>query len=152
MNEVRPLGRVLRLLFGIAAVSLTLPVYLTASATFILTSLGIVIVLTGIYSLLHYGVSNFAPDLDRWLGAMIALIPVLLMVIFGQVDGLIFGNGEGAIGALTYLGISYFVDYIRADSGCEVMAIPGVLFRNRTHLACVVLTPIDILEEKLSSG
>ena len=51
---------------------------------------------------------------------------------------------------MTYVGISLLIDFIRADSGCEVMALPGLVFGNRTHLACIALSPIDMLEEKLA--
>ena len=63
---------------------------------------------------------------------------------------MLFGQGEGATGALTYLALSLLIDFVRADAGCEVMAFPGLFFKNRTHLACIMLTPIDILEEKLT--
>jgi len=56
--------------------------------------------------------------------------------------------------ALTLLGVKgmiLLIDFVRADAGCEVMAFPGLLFGDRTHLACIALSPIDALEEKLSA-
>ena len=38
---------------------------------------------------------------------------------------------------------------LRSDAGCEVMAIPGLVLGRRTHLACIVFSPIDWLEEKV---
>ena len=152
MSEVRPVGRMMRLIFGIGALSAAISIFLGASFDFIQSSLGIVVALIMLYSVLHYLVAQYFSDINRWIGAMLAVIPVALVFMMGESGGQIFGRGEGAAGALTFLGISYIIDYIRGDSGCEVMAIPGVLFRNRTHLACIVLTPLDILEEKLSPG
>ena len=37
---------------------------------------------------------------------------------------------------------------VRADGGCEVMAIPSLIFGRYTHLACIVFSPIDWLERK----
>ena len=52
--------------------------------------------------------------------------------------------------ALAYIGLSLLIDVIRADAGCEVMALPGLLSKKRTHLACLAFTPIDWLEQKFS--
>ena len=49
---------------------------------------------------------------------------------------------------LTYLGVSLVVTGLRSDAGCEVMAIPGLVWRRRTRLACIVFSPIDWLEGK----
>jgi hypothetical protein len=38
---------------------------------------------------------------------------------------------------------------VRALSGCELMAIPGIFFRKDTELACLVFSPLDKLERKL---
>jgi hypothetical protein len=49
------------------------------------------------------------------------------------------------------MGLSLVVAGARAVPGCELMAIPGVLFRNDTELACLVFSPLDRLERKLRS-
>jgi hypothetical protein len=38
---------------------------------------------------------------------------------------------------------------VRAAPGCEVMAIPNLLFRKHTELACLFFSPLDNLERKL---
>ena len=150
MEKAKPVGRTLRLLFGMANMIFIVPIYLKAGLNFNLASLGVAVGLTLIYIAVHYHVTRYFPNINSWIGALVALIPVTLVAVFGMPHNLIFGRGEGAIGALTFLGVSFIIDFIRADSGCEVMAIPGLLAKNRTHLACVTLTPVDMLETKLT--
>jgi hypothetical protein len=49
---------------------------------------------------------------------------------------------------LTFLGISLVVAGLRAAPGCEVMAIPGLLFGKHTEPACLIFSPLDRLERK----
>ncbi|NNE66230.1 MAG: hypothetical protein HKN33_06655 [Pyrinomonadaceae bacterium] len=151
MEKTKTVGRYLRLLFGICVAVITVPVYLKAGITYNLASLGIAVGLVVIYIALHFVVMRLVPKINRWFGALLAILPVALVFVLGQGGGPLFGQGEGATGALTFLTVSFFIDFIRADSGCEVMAIPGLLFKDRTPLACLALTPIDMLEEKLTS-
>ncbi|NNE98675.1 MAG: hypothetical protein HKN25_06610 [Pyrinomonadaceae bacterium] len=150
MEKTKSCGRSLRLVFGICLAIITIPVYLKAGLNYNLKSLGIALGLIVFYIILHFLVIKLMPSINRWLGALVAILPVAAVFILGQGNGPIFGQGEGATGVLTFLTISFLIDFIRADSGCEVMAIPGLLFKNRTPLACLALTPIDILEKKLS--
>ena len=150
MDKAKPVGRTLRLLIGLAIIFYILPIYFKAGLNFNLASLGIAIGLILFYIVVHYLVSRYFSDINPWIGALVALIPIALVVVFGLPHNLIFGRGEGAIGAFTFIGVSLIIDFISNDAGCEVMAIPGLLAKNRTHLACITLTPIDILETKLS--
>ena len=63
----------------------------------------------------------------------------------------IFGHGKGQLAAVAFLGISLVVAGVRAVSGCEVMAIPGLLFGKHTELGCLIFSPLDSLERKLRS-
>jgi hypothetical protein len=152
IKKTRPIGRSLRLIIGAILTWVAVPVYFRADWTYGLASLGVVVALTLFYALMHYAISRYLPDINRWLGAALAVTPVFLVWLFGQGGGAIFGQGEGGTAAITYVGLSLLVDFIRADAGCEVMAFPGLIFGNRTHLACIALSPIDALEEKLSAG
>jgi hypothetical protein len=146
-DRAGPIGRSLRLVIGACLMIVALPVYFGAGWGYNLRSLGIVLALAAFYTLMHLAVSRFVPKLNRWLGAVLAVSPVVLVWLFGQGGGPLFGQGEGGTGAITYVGVSLLIDAMRADSGCEVMAIPGLLLGNRTHLPCIALCAIDTLEE-----
>ena len=150
MEKAKPVGRTLRLLFGLPIMFYVVPIYFRAGLNFNLTSLEIVVGLILFYIVIHYLVSRYFSNINRWLGALVALIPVSILIALGLPGGPIFGRGEGAIGAITFIGISLIIDFIRSDSGCEVMAIPGLLSKKKTHLVCIAFTPIDIIETKLS--
>src|SRR5438445_184283 len=40
---------------------------------------------------------------------------------------------------------------VGAAPGCELMAVPGVLFGKHTELACLIFSPLDRFERKLRS-
>jgi hypothetical protein len=63
----------------------------------------------------------------------------------------IVGGGKGQLAAFAFLGISLVVAGVRAAPGCEVMAIPSLLFGKHTELACIIFSPMDRLERKLRS-
>jgi hypothetical protein len=94
-----------------------------------------------LYAVMHLAIGKYVPRLNRWLGAVLAVVPVALLFLFG--------GGIGQMGALTYVGGSLFIDSLNGDGGCEVMAIPGLVFGKRTHLVCIAFSPFDWLEEKL---
>ena len=52
----------------------------------------------------------------------------------------ILGRGQGELAAVTFLGISLVVAGLRAAPGCEVMAIPGLLFGKHTELGCIIFS------------
>ncbi len=152
IKKAGPIGRALRLIVAVYLVVIDVPVLLEAGSAYNLRTLGLVIALTAFYLLVHWTVSRYARNLDRWLGAILAVTPVLLVWFFGQGGGLLFGQGEGGTAAITYLAISLLIDVVRSDSGCEVMAIPGLILGDRTHLACIVFCPVDTMEETPAAG
>lgn len=66
-----------------------------------------------------------------------------------EVRNLIFGRGEGFIGAAAYVGLSLLPAAWRADPGCEVMTLPAVLLGRHNTLPCILFTPLDALERNL---
>ncbi len=149
--EVQPpkagaVGRAARLVLGVSLVVIALPVYLEAGGRYNLASLGLALGLVVLYTLFHLVISRHLTHLNRWIGAILVAMPVFLVWLLGQGGGPLFGQGEGGTAAITFLAISFLVDFIRADAGCEVMALPGLIFGNRTHLPCLLLCPIDHAE------
>ena len=102
---------------------------------------GVILGLLAGYTAIHFSVWRYAPELNRWLGSVLAMTPAALLFVFGDVIGQISVAG--------YVGVSLLIDSINGDCGCEVMAIPGILFNKRTHLACLLFSPLDWLESKL---
>ena len=146
-----PIGRAARLALGICLVIIALPVWLTAGSAYSLSSLALLLVLVATYTLLHVAFSRI-PGLNRALGSVIAAVPVFLVWLLGQGGGLLFGQGEGGTAALTFLAVSFLVDFARAGSGCEVMALPSLLVRRGTRLPCLLLWPIDRMEASAKGG
>ena len=63
---------------------------------------------------------------------------------------ILLGGPFGEVGGLTFLAASLLLAGARADAGCEVMSIPGLLFGRRTHLVCIALSPVDWVERRLN--
>ena len=147
-----PIGRLLRLVVGALVMIVALPVYFEAGWAYNLRSLGLVLALAAFYTLMHFVITRFVPHLNRCSGAILAVVPVFLVWFLGQGGGLLFGQGEGGTGAITYVGVSLLIDFARGDSGCEVMAIPGLVIGSRTHLPCIALFPVDAFEKRREKG
>lgn len=120
-----------------------IPLFRTAGWGPIAATTAIAAGLAVFYLILHWAVSRYTPRLNRWVGAVLAVLP-LIAVYF-------WGGPRGDEGALTYLGVSLLLAGARGDGGCEVMSIPGVLSGSRTHLVCLVFSPVDWLEESIAS-
>jgi hypothetical protein len=127
------------------------PVYFRAPARLSLRVLLLMLGLTAIYSLIHILVSRRILAFGPCLGAVVAAALLVGLYVTGGPGSLIFGHGEGELAAVTFLGISLMVAGVRAVPGCEVMAIPGLLFGRQTELACLIFSPLDRLERKLRS-
>lgn len=140
-SKSRPIGRILRFVMGAFMLALIVPQMPWGSWMPLGMITGVFIVLLTGYTAIHFAVWRFAPNIHRWLGAIAAVAPVALL--------LVFGGGIGQIASVGYVGISLLIDSINGDAGCEVMAIPGILLNKRTHLACLVFTPLDWVESKL---
>ncbi len=81
--------------------------------------------------------------MNRWIGALVAVTPVALVFFMGP--------SWGRVEALLFVAVSLVLTAILGDPGCEVMVIPGLFFRRRTHLACITFTPLDWAEGKATN-
>lgn len=147
-----PVGRVVRLALALCLGIIALPVYLEAGARYNVSALGLAVTLVALYTLVHAAISRWPVLINRWLGAAVVVIPLFLVWLLGQGGGPLFGQGEGGTAAITFLAVSFLVDSVRAHSGCEVMAVPGLLLARRTHLPCLLLGPIDRAEAAGGEG
>lgn len=136
-----PVGRILRFLLGVFLVVTVWPFFAGASPNRVLGAVLVVVGLAVFYAAVHWLVSTYLTGLNRWLGAFLAILPVLLVFLLG--------GGPGRIGALAFLAVSLVLAAIRADAGCEVMSIPSLVFAKRTHLMCLLFSPLDWVEEKI---
>ncbi len=148
MNEgitAKPVGRVLRLLTGTALTFHVLAGHMISEEiTLNLQVAGIVLGLLAFYAVVHLAIAKFVPSINAWLGAVIAVAPIFL--VYALV------GPAGRLGSLLFIGVSLVATAIRSDGGCEVMTLPGMLMGKRTHLVCILFSPLDWIEDKLAGG
>ena len=139
----KPVGRVLRLLMGTALTYHVLAGHMISEETTLnLQVAGIVSGLLVFYAVVHLAIAKFVPSINAWLGAVIAVAPVFL--VYALV------GPAGRLGSLLFIGVSLVATAVRSDGGCEVMTLPGLLMGKRTHLVCIVFSPLDWIEDKLT--
>lgn len=146
-RKAPPLGRALRIVIGLALIAYVTTVFFRVPLRFTVEVFLLIFGLIGLYSLLHIAASRHI--VRSSLGAVVAAGLLVALYVFGVHGSLIFGRGEGALAVITFLGISLVIAGVRAAPGCEVMAIPSLLFRKHTELACLIFSPLDNLERKL---
>jgi len=145
------MGRVLRVLLGLALMIYITPVYFRVPARVSVGSLLLTLGLIGVYSVIHIVVSWRIVAFAQSLSAVVALGLLVALYVAGASKLPILGRGKGQLAAATFLGISLVVAGVRAVPGCEVMAIPGIFFRKNSEVACLIFSPLDKLERKLRS-
>jgi len=145
------MGRALRILLGLVLILYTVPVYFQVPMRLAVEAWLLVLELIGVYSLIHIVVSRRIVAFGPCLGAIVAMGLLVTLYVAGGSGLPIFGHGKGQLAAVTFLGISLVVAGVRAAPGCELMAIPGVLFGKHTELACLIFSPLDRLERKWRS-
>jgi hypothetical protein len=150
-RQAPPVGRALRILFGLALMIYVTPVYFRVPVRVAVGSLLLMLGLIGVYSLIHIVVSRSIVAFGPCLGAVIAAGLLVALYVAGASGLPILGRGKGQLAAVTFFGVSLVVAGVRAAPGCEVMAIPGLFFGKHTELACLIFSPLDRLERKLRS-
>src|SRR5437773_4933314 len=125
------------------------PVYFQVPARVAVGSLLLMLGLIGIYSLIHIVVSRRIVAFGPFLGAIVANGLLVALYVAGASGLPILGHGKGQLAAVTFFGVSLFVAGVRASPGCEVMAIPGLLFGMNTELACLIFLQLDRFERKV---
>ena len=142
-NKTRPIGRILRLLMGIFFITEVVPVYRDVLWEGVVIRLGWVVGLVFIYVVMHQIIIKYFLKFNKIVGAMVAFVPFFAMFFIGY-------GGPAATGALTFIAVSLIMAGLRADSGCEVMSLPALFLGKHTHLACLLFSPIDWIEKRLT--
>jgi len=136
------IGRTLRLMLGALFGWLTFTVMRGEDAPFNLRVLAIFGGIALFYALVHASVSRLGAGRHRWLGAVGAVLPIVLMFAFG--------GAAGRVAAAAYVGLSLLLQTVRGDAGCEVLALPAALFRRPARLPGILFSPIDLVEKHLT--
>jgi hypothetical protein len=147
-RKAPPIGRALRILLGLVLIAYTVPVYFRVPTRLAVGAWLLVLGLIGVYSLIHIAVSRRIVAFGPFLGAVVVNGLLIALYVAGGSGLPILGHGKGQLAAVTFFGVSLVVAGVRAAPGCELMAIPGVLFRKHTELACLIFPPLDTLERK----
>ena len=140
--EVRAFGRALRLILGIALTIEGARHLIDSSPGLPAWTAGVVVGEIVIYALIHLVMSRFFGVVHHCVSCFVAVTPVALVFAFG--------GPAGSLGSCIFIGVSLVLTGIRAEGGCEVMTIPGMLLGKRTHLGCVVFSPIDWVETQVT--
>src|SRR3972149_860369 len=142
VERARPIGRFFRLLFGAFVLFIVVPYYFILPSDVVIQTILVTVGLVVFYVLLDLAINEMFPTIHPVVGAILANTPILSMWLLGR--------EAVQLGALSFLGISLLLTGLRADKGCEVMSIPGLIFNRHTQLACFFFSPIDWLEKKIA--
>ncbi len=150
LPEARPISRVLRALLGLAMLALVIPQVLRASTGGQIQVVGVFFGLVMFYTAVHFVVGRYFEWLHPWVGAVVAVMPALAVFLVGAVFGI--GAGVPEAGVVLFIGASLVLIAASGQPGCEVLAFPAVLLGKRTHLACLLFSPLDWIEGTFFSG
>jgi hypothetical protein len=148
IHRAPPLGRALRLALGVVLTAYVIPVYYRQGAAFAVGTLLVLAALLVTYSALLVFLARHVIASRGIVGGAIALGVLVAVYLAGATHLPLVGQGRGELVAVTFLGVSLVVAGLRADPGCEVMAIPGALLRRTAELPCLFFSPLDALEWK----
>jgi hypothetical protein len=148
-DQAPPVGRALRILIGLLLMIYVTPVYFRVPLRISVSVLLLIVGLISVYSLIHIFISRRIMGFGPSLGAFVA-VGLLVAICVASFPGIaILGRGEGELAAVTFLGISLLIAGSRAAPGCELMAIPDLLWGEHANMPCLIFSPVDWLERKL---
>jgi hypothetical protein len=144
-----PVGRALRLLFGVALIVYVTPVYFRLPSQVFVGSLLLMLGLVVAYCAVHIVVARRIVGLSPYFGAVLVHALLVALYVAGFFPAPVVGGGNGQLAAITFLGISLVIAGVRGIAGCELMAIPDLFLRKDVELACLIFSPLDKLERRL---
>lgn len=127
-------GRLSRLILGVIIPLYSIVGVILAEQTtprFLVETTFYFVVIFAVYLAAHYflGERLFA-RLNPWIGTLILVGPPTLALV------LRLGPQSFQLGLALYISISLFFNFIMSYGGCEVMAIPSLIFRRRYVVYC----------------
>jgi len=133
--EIKPIGRILRFILGLFFLIIAFPYYLfhLSPLTFlifkyysdlnsVIQAIGITVGLFVLFVLVHFIINKYFKNINRWIGALLALSPAVILFYLGEAK---------AIAALTYLGISLIFASLFKQPRCEVMVLLNLLLKSK---------------------
>jgi hypothetical protein len=148
-HRAPPAGRTLRFLAGLLLMVYVTPVYFRVPLRIFVSVMLLMLGLIGIFSLIHIFISRRIIAIGPHLGAFVAVGVLVALCVLSWPALAILGRGQGELAAVTFLGISLLIAGWRAAPGCELMAIPDLLFGKHTDMPCLIFSPLDWLERRL---
>ena len=142
LPEATPISRLLRLGLGIALLGMVAPALGGAPWWWRGRVLAVVAGLIVLYTIVHVVVSSYLRWLHPWLGAAIAVTPAVLVAIQGDAY---------EVGVVLFIGLSLVLIAALGHPGCEVLAFPALFLGRRTHLACILFSPLDWIEGRVTA-
>jgi len=149
MQPSQPIGRALRIVLGLALVIYIASVYFRVPGHVAIGSLLLTLGLIGVYCLIHIVIVRQIVAFGPGLATVVASALLVALYVVGASGLPIVGHGKGQLAAITFLAVSLVIAGARATPGCEVMAVPNLLFGRNADLICLIFSPIDRLESKL---
>jgi hypothetical protein len=94
------------------------------------------------YLLLHVVIVRLCPTMNRWLGSLLAALPLIALFAFG--------GQSGRVAAIVYVGLTLVLLAAKGNTANEVLFVPALLSGKETHLRCLLFAPMDLIEQNLS--
>ncbi len=119
-------------------------------ARFLLALAAIAIVYTAVYWFL--GERGILPRLGPWTNTAIFVGPAFVVAWWNLLVAPFTGIGLPAsfwLAMLAYIGLSFLLQWRLRYGGCEVVALPILLFRKRYPSYCIPLVAIDAVEKAI---
>ncbi len=143
LPSATPVSRLLRAALGVAMVAMVTPRLLGASWQGRLEVAAVLVGLIVLYMGIHLLITRYFGWLHPWLGAIVAVAPAILVFLRG---------GVFEAGVVLFIGLSLILIAVLGQPGCEVLAFPALFLGRRTHLCCLLFSPIDWAEGKITRG
>ncbi len=147
-NEIRVVGRWFRLILGVLLlIDVAVSVIAGGPPLSFLGEAGLYLIgVSGIYLGAYYWLGErLLAKSNPWLGTLLLVVPALV----GFVPGLFPEALRLALGV--YIGVSLVLNFAMSYGGCEVLAIPTLIFKRRYTVYCPS-TVVDVIENAIAGG